>query len=33
MKNENFWNGFTIGFFTGGIVGIIILDLVVRFSK
>ena len=30
MKNENFWNGFLIGFFTGGILGIIILDLVNR---
>ena len=28
MKNENWWNGFILGFTIGGIVGIIILDLV-----
>lgn len=30
MKNEIFWKGFLIGFFIGGIFGIIILDLVNR---
>lgn len=30
MKNESWWNGFLLGFFIGGIVGIIILDLVQR---
>ena len=28
MKNEKWWNGFLVGFFIGGIVGIIILTLV-----
>ena len=30
MKNEKYWNGFLLGFFVGGIVGIIILYLVQR---
>ncbi len=30
MKNENWWNGFLVGFIIGGVVGIIILDLVQR---
>ena len=30
MKNESWWRGFLLGFFIGGIVGIIILDLVQR---
>jgi hypothetical protein len=29
-KNEKYWNGFLLGFFIGGIVGIIVLDLVTR---
>ena len=28
MKNEKYWNGFILGFFVGGIIGIIILNLV-----
>ena len=28
MKNEKWWNGFIVGFFIGGIIGIIVLDLV-----
>jgi len=28
MKNEKYWDGFLLGFFVGGILGIIILDLV-----
>ena len=28
MKSEKFWNGFMVGFFIGGIVGIIVLELV-----
>jgi hypothetical protein len=28
MKNEKWWNGFLLGFFIGGIIGIIVLDLV-----
>lgn len=30
MKNENWWNGFLVGFFIGGIIGIFVLDLVQR---
>ena len=30
MKNEKYWNGFILGFFIGGIIGIFILDLVQR---
>jgi hypothetical protein len=30
MENEKWWNGFLVGFFIGGIVGIIVLDLVQR---
>ena len=34
MKNyflsEKWWNGFLVGFFIGGIIGIIILELVNR---
>ncbi len=30
MKNEKYWNGFILGFLIGGIVGIIVLDLVQR---
>jgi hypothetical protein len=30
MKNEKWWNGFLLGFFIGGISGIVILDLVQR---
>jgi hypothetical protein len=30
MKNEKWWNGFLLGFFIGGIIGIIVLDLVQR---
>jgi hypothetical protein len=28
MKNEKYWNGFILGFFVGGILGIIVLRLV-----
>ena len=28
MENEKWWNGFLLGFFIGGIVGIIVLNLV-----
>ena len=28
MKNDNWWKGFLVGFFIGGIIGIIVLDLV-----
>jgi hypothetical protein len=28
MKNEKWWNGFLLGVFIGGIIGIIVLDLV-----
>jgi hypothetical protein len=28
MKNEKWWNAFLLGFFIGGIIGIIVLDLV-----
>jgi hypothetical protein len=30
MKNENYWNGFLLGFFIGGIVGITMLTLVIK---
>jgi glycerol uptake facilitator-like aquaporin len=30
MKNEKYWNGFIFGFFVGGIIGIVIYDLVIR---
>jgi len=30
MKNKNWWDGFLLGFFIGGIIGIVILDLVQR---
>lgn len=28
MRNEDYWNGFILGFFVGGILGIIILELI-----
>ena len=28
MKNEQYWNGFILGLFVGGIMGIVILNLV-----
>lgn len=28
MKNEKYWNGFILGLFVGGIIGIVILNLV-----
>ena len=28
MRNEKFWNGFLVGFGIGGVVGIIVLNLV-----
>jgi uncharacterized membrane-anchored protein YhcB (DUF1043 family) len=28
MKNEKYWNGFILGIFVGGILGIIIVRLV-----
>jgi hypothetical protein len=28
MKDEKWWNGFLLGFFIGGIIGIIVLHLV-----
>lgn len=28
MKNEKYWNGFILGLFIGGIMGIVILNLV-----
>lgn len=28
MKSEKYWNGFIVGFFIGGIMGIVILNLV-----
>jgi hypothetical protein len=28
MKNEEYWNGFLLGLFVGGILGITILNLV-----
>lgn len=30
MKNEKWWDGFLVGFSIGGIIGIIVLDLVQR---
>jgi len=30
MKNEKYWDGFLLGFFIGGVISIIILDLVQR---
>lgn len=30
MKNEKYWDGFLLGFFIGGVIGIIVLDLVQR---
>jgi len=30
INNENFFNGFIIGFLIGGICGIVILDLVIK---
>ena len=30
MKNEQYWNGFIFGFFVGGIIGIVIYDLVIK---
>lgn len=30
MKNEKWLDGFLVGFFIGGIIGIIVLDLVQR---
>jgi hypothetical protein len=30
MKNQRFFNGFMLGFFLGGIIGIIIHDLVIK---
>lgn len=30
MKNEKWWNGFLLGLAIGGILGIVILDLVQR---
>jgi hypothetical protein len=32
MKNEKWWDGFIVGFFIGGIIGIIILDLVKKIN-
>ena len=28
MKNEKYWNGFILGFFIGGLIGIAILSLI-----
>lgn len=28
MKNEKYWNGFILGLFVGGIMGIVVLNLV-----
>lgn len=28
MKNEQYWNGFILGLFIGGIIGIVVLNLV-----
>jgi len=30
MKHEKWFNGFMLGFFIGGIIGVIVLDLVQR---
>jgi glycerol uptake facilitator-like aquaporin len=30
MKDEKYWNGFILGMFVGGIMGIVIYDLVIR---
>jgi hypothetical protein len=30
MKNQRFFNGFMLGLFLGGIIGIIIHDLVIK---
>jgi glycerol uptake facilitator-like aquaporin len=30
MKNEQYWDGFILGLFVGGIIGIVIYDLVIR---
>ena len=30
MKNEQYWNGFILGLFVGGIIGIVIYGLVIR---
>jgi uncharacterized membrane-anchored protein YhcB (DUF1043 family) len=30
MKKEKYWNGFIFGLFIGGIIGMIILELVQR---
>jgi hypothetical protein len=30
MKNEKYWNGFILGFFIGGIIGILTLNLIIK---
>jgi len=30
MKNEKYWNGFILGFFIGGIIGIFTLSLIIK---
>ena len=30
MKNEQYWDGFILGLFAGGIIGIVIYDLVIK---
>jgi hypothetical protein len=30
MKNEKYWNGFILGFFIGGIIGILTLSLIIK---
>jgi uncharacterized membrane-anchored protein YhcB (DUF1043 family) len=32
MKNEKWWDGFIVGFFIGGIIGMIIVDLVKKIN-
>lgn len=30
IRNEDFWNGILVGFFLGGIAGIVILSLIIQ---
>ena len=30
MKNEKFWNGFLLGYVVGGVIALVIYDLIVQ---
>jgi hypothetical protein len=30
MKSEKFWDGFLLGFFIGGVIALVIYDLIVQ---